>query len=141
MLGRYGLSTKDVAFAWSFTTGSMTQDVEAVRKGIYGVGPFAQLSEEFPVSGFHPYTRSELGAITDVAVDEDVADDYALPGGCVASSFAWLWGPNGMNEWAANMCALEADLASVYTTFGGTSFCSLLNDKDGLATEKYPCGQ
>ena len=140
LLGRYNLSTDDVGFAWTFTTGSMTKDVEELRKGLYGVGAFSNLSEEFPVSGFHPYTRAELGSITDIEVDSEVADDYALPGGCVASSFAWLWGPNGMGEWPANMCSLEADLASVGSTFGGTFTApNLLNDKDGIATEKeYP---
>ena len=39
----------------------------------------------------------------------------------------------------ANMCALEADLASVDQTFGGTFRApNLLNDKDGIATERYP---
>ena len=66
LLSRYGLATNDVAFAWTFTTGSMTQDIEEVRKGLYGVGVFSQLGEEFPVSGFHPYTRSEMGAVTGV---------------------------------------------------------------------------
>ena len=139
LLSRYSLSTDDVAFAWTFTTGSMTKDIEEVRKGLYNVGAFSQLGSEFPVSGFHPYTRSEMGAVTGIEVDEDVAEDYALPGGCVASSFSWLWGPNGMGEWPANMCALEADLASVDQTFGGTFRApNLLNDKDGLATERYP---
>ena len=139
LLSRYSLSTDDVAFAWTFTTGSMTKDIEEVRKGLYNVGVFSQLGAEFPVSGFHPYTRSEMGAITGIEIDDDVAEDYALPGGCVASSFSWLWGPNGMGEWPANMCALEADLASVDQTFGGTFRApNLLNDKDGLATEKYP---
>ena len=37
------------------------------------------------------------------------------------------------------MCALEADLASVDQTFGGTFKApNLLNDKDGIATERYP---
>ena len=83
LLSRYSLGTDDVAFAWTFTTGSMTQDIEEVRKGLYGVGVFSQLGSEFPVSGFHPYTRSEMGAVTGVDVDDSVADDYALPGACV----------------------------------------------------------
>ena len=139
LLSRYGLGTNDVAFAWTFTTGSMTQDIEEVRKGLYGVGAFSQLGEQFSVDRFHPYTRSEMATVTGVVVDDEVADDYALPGGCVASSFTWLWGPNGMSEWPANMCALEADLASVDQTFGGTFTApNLLSDKDGIATERYP---
>ena len=119
LLSRYSLGTDDVAFAWTFTTGSMTQDIEEVARD-FMVLECSLSWVPFPVSGFHPYTRSEMGAVTGVDVDDSVADDYALPGACVASSFTWLWGPNGMSEWLANMCALEADLASVDQTFGGT---------------------
>lgn len=48
----YGdLSTRGwggVAFAWSFTTQSTTADLDALREGLYGRGPFARLATEFP---------------------------------------------------------------------------------------------
>ncbi len=37
-----------VAFAWSFTTESITGDLRALRDGIYGRGPFARLATQFP---------------------------------------------------------------------------------------------
>ena len=37
-----------VAFAWSFTTQSVGNDVHALREGLYGRGPFARLADEFP---------------------------------------------------------------------------------------------
>jgi hypothetical protein len=37
-----------VAFAWSFTTQSTTADLDALREGLYGRGPFARLATEFP---------------------------------------------------------------------------------------------
>ncbi|HJL18583.1 MAG TPA: hypothetical protein RMH99_23180 [Sandaracinaceae bacterium LLY-WYZ-13_1] len=37
-----------VAFAWSFTTQSVGADLGALRDGLYGRGPFADLAEEFP---------------------------------------------------------------------------------------------
>lgn len=37
-----------VAFAWTFTTQSVTGDLDALREGLYGRGPFARLEEEFP---------------------------------------------------------------------------------------------
>jgi len=139
LLSRYNLSTTDIAFAWTFTTGSMTKDLEELRKGLYGVGNFAQLQAEFPVSGYHPYTRSEMAEVLGIEAQEEVADDYALDGACTASALSWLWGPNGLNEWPANLCAIEADLSAMGALFGG-SFTSpnLLNDKDGIATERYP---
>jgi hypothetical protein len=37
-----------VAFAWTFTTQSVTRDLRAIRDGLYGEGPFARLSRDFP---------------------------------------------------------------------------------------------
>ncbi|MEZ4393716.1 MAG: hypothetical protein R3A48_21815 [Polyangiales bacterium] len=38
----------DIAFAWSFTTQSVTDDLDTVRAGLYGRGPMARLATEFP---------------------------------------------------------------------------------------------
>lgn len=37
-----------VAFAWTFTTQSTTHDLDALRAGLYGDGPFAWLADDFP---------------------------------------------------------------------------------------------
>jgi len=38
----------DVAFAWSFTTQSVTDDLDTIRAGLYGRGTMARLATEFP---------------------------------------------------------------------------------------------
>ena len=43
-----GLSLDDVAFCWSFTTQSITRDLEDLRMGLYGEGPYAFLEKMFP---------------------------------------------------------------------------------------------
>jgi len=43
-----GLAMADVAFAWSFTTGSIESDWHAVREGLYGHGVQGHLAEDFP---------------------------------------------------------------------------------------------
>jgi len=43
-----GLSLDDVAFCWSFTTQSITRDLEDLRMGLYGRGPHAFLADRFP---------------------------------------------------------------------------------------------
>lgn len=43
-----GLDWSGVAFAWTFTTGSMTADLQAVRDGLYGHGTQKQLQGAFP---------------------------------------------------------------------------------------------
>lgn len=47
-LSGIGLSTTDVAFAWTFTTQMWTKPFIAARDGLYGIGPFARLATEFP---------------------------------------------------------------------------------------------
>ncbi|MCU0698751.1 MAG: hypothetical protein MUC96_19795 [Myxococcaceae bacterium] len=42
------LSVDDVAFAWSFTTQSITADYVAVRDGMKGLGPLAWLKDRYP---------------------------------------------------------------------------------------------
>ncbi len=48
ILPRYGLTISDVAFAWSFTTQSITHDLEVIREGLNGSGPLAYLATRFP---------------------------------------------------------------------------------------------
>jgi hypothetical protein len=40
----------DVAFAWTFTTQSITRDLVTIHDGLYGQGPLARLNEEFPTN-------------------------------------------------------------------------------------------
>lgn len=138
LLGRYDLDVANVAFAWTFTTGSMTADLEALRAGLYGSGVFSGLGKAFPVSSFSPWTRGDLARITNVTVDDAVADDVVLPGACAGAGLTWLFG-QAVGEWPANMCAVEADLSSVAGLFGGTFAApDLLVDQDGQATDAYP---
>ncbi|MFZ5446814.1 MAG: alpha/beta hydrolase family protein [Myxococcota bacterium] len=47
-LAKLGRGLDDVAFTWSFTTQHWTKPLVAVRDGLYGLGPLARLSTEFP---------------------------------------------------------------------------------------------
>ncbi len=51
-----GLKLEDVAFTWSFSTGSIYEDLNAVRNGLYGQGPQAYLKDTYPpvMSKLHP---------------------------------------------------------------------------------------
>jgi len=44
-----GLKLSEVAFAWSFTTQSVTRDLEAIRAGLYGQGPLGWLAAKYPL--------------------------------------------------------------------------------------------
>jgi hypothetical protein len=43
-----GTGLDHVAFAWTFTTQPVVQDLLALRDGLYGKGPFARFADEFP---------------------------------------------------------------------------------------------
>ena len=43
-----GVAEKDVAFAWTMTTGNLARTFRALRDGLYGKGQFAWLNSEFP---------------------------------------------------------------------------------------------
>ncbi|MCB9665974.1 MAG: hypothetical protein H6732_17845 [Alphaproteobacteria bacterium] len=141
LLERYDLGLEDVRFAWTFTVGTQTSDLMALREGLYGSGPFAALGDEFPVSGLHLWTRDALRALWDFEPlgGEDGARTW-LPGACVGDALTSLWDTTlAGGEWDANMCAIEADLSSTALWFGGTFAApDLLVDSDGAATERYP---
>lgn len=61
-----GLGAKDVAFAWTLTTGDLSQTFLALREGLYGRGKFAWMSKKFPTDIAHIY---EMG------IDFDGVDD------------------------------------------------------------------
>lgn len=49
ILPDYGMSTDDVAFAWTFTTGRITGDLRDLHAAIFdGTGPYAKLHDEYP---------------------------------------------------------------------------------------------
>lgn len=127
LLPRYQLSLDDVAFAWSFTTGSQTQVMEALRAGLHGHGPWARLANEFPIESLRV-----------VAPEGESADGDVTPGGCgaMATNFYWY---QGINEYPPNMCAYAADNAALGAYVRGTFEAPyFLADKDGRATPSYP---
>jgi hypothetical protein len=44
-----GVSAKDIAFAWTFTTQTTTLDLEAIHDGLHGSGVFSWLRDTYPV--------------------------------------------------------------------------------------------
>lgn len=132
LLERYGVSTSDVAFAWTFTTASERTELEALRAGLYGAGPFARLKDEFPASALRFWKLGEL--------DPESArpDDRVLSGSCGAEVLSRFWS-QGIEEWPANLCSVEAELSAMGGLVGGEFAApNLLVDKDGIATPSYP---
>ena len=136
-LPRYDLTLNDVAFAWTFTTGSMTDDLESLRAGLYGHGPFARLNHEFPASDFHVWSKEELNGDPIPDGRETKPTPAVLAGGCAGAALSHYWYVEG--EWTANRCAIEADMSAMGAMFGGSFRApNLLVDSAGEATAKYP---
>ncbi len=50
-----GTSLSHVAFAWSFTTQPVQEDMLLLRDGLYGKGPFARFASDFPTSSLQAF--------------------------------------------------------------------------------------
>ena len=115
----------------------MTDDLETLRAGLYGVGPFARLGNEFPTADFHVWSHEELNGDPIPDGREEKPTPAVLPGACTGAAFAHYW--NVEDEWTANRCAIEADMSALGAVFGGTFKApNLLIDSEGKSTEKYP---
>jgi len=71
----FGIDPNEVAFAWVFTTQSITAAMTSIRRGLYGVGPMSYLSSEFPATyalspGKSEERGEETGSMYVMAIDE-----------------------------------------------------------------------
>jgi hypothetical protein len=62
---------KKVAFAWTFTTQSITDELELIRDGLDGEGPLKELKENYP---------GRFSSITDMGLDSDGDGTFAEKG-------------------------------------------------------------
>lgn len=122
VLGALELALDDVAFAWTFTTGSATFELERLRQGLYGAGPFARLADEFPV--------------TDLVVERlhdgnDIESPYVVQAADLEIPLTLL-AEQGVLGAAPDISAMGHFVAG---TFSSPNF---LVDTDGIATADYP---
>ena len=87
-LDLHGRELSEVAFAWSFTTMSVFADLDALREGLYGRGPFAELAGQFPPDPYlhqmrdHPRLEEQRLYVVEAAEIENVlvmAGEFILP--------------------------------------------------------------
>ena len=60
LLKKLGITSKEIAFAWTFSTQNTTQDLKDIRDGLYGHGPFQKLATMYPATmdKLHPMVDS-----------------------------------------------------------------------------------
>ncbi len=66
-----GTGLQHVAFAWTFTTQPVQEDLHLIRDGLYGKGPFAHLSKEYPA---HADMQRAVGPVDDEALAQGAAE-------------------------------------------------------------------
>jgi hypothetical protein len=123
LLSRYGLGLDDIAFAWTFTTGTMTKALVALRDGLHGQGPWARLATEFPVESLE---------MVDMTGGKKVAD-----AACSAQAITYYWW-KGIKEYSPNMCAFAAENASVGgLVYGKFDMPNFLVNKNGWTNDVH----
>jgi hypothetical protein len=127
----YRFDLTDVAFAWSFTTQSVTAEMEAIRAGLYGHGHLASLQQEYaPDMEPKPVNApKEDGSLLD--------DTYVL----YAADLDLLFGfAELLLGYAPEVVtALQHDVKYVdYFVLGSFTTPYFLADQDGIATPLYP---
>ncbi len=124
---KWGMDLEDVAFAWTFTTQSVTRDLEVLRAGLNGKGAFGWLAPHYPVSGVTLHKISGQGNQPAYLARLGQFADTLLPIAEAAVD----------NPQAAQ--ALVEDLKQIdYLVAGRFRVPYFLEDKDGIATKSYP---
>ncbi len=128
LLERYDLEREDVAFAWTFTTGSVTRDLETLRAGLYGHGPMAALAARFPVDRITLFEQSR----------EDTGNVYTADANCATAALKMALGFfEGLGP--EYVCPMASDLGFIsHVVQGSYTSPYLLGDSDGAATERHP---
>ena len=126
LLPGLGLSESDVAFTWTYTTGSTTRELEWIRAGLYGHGKMAWLADEFPLSGFHLDLLTTLPDSPFYAPRSEFLPVMPLLAG-------ELGGGKETQE------ALISDIGTIAGVVMGTfDSPNFLVDRDGIAEPGYP---
>jgi len=126
-----GMAEEDIAFAWSFTTQSVTADFEAIRAGIYGHGPLANLKETY-APDLEPKVvlpEDESGALP--------AQAYILKTDNLDMLFGLAELLLGYHPAVVKSLQLDAKYTD-YFVLGSFTTPNFLADQDGIATPMYP---
>ena len=118
-----------VAFAWTFTTQSITEDLDTLRAGLYGEGVFARLADEFPPD----YTLAPMQG--GVRCPEPGSDVFIAPGERFTEALEGVAGlALGLDEAQVEQVLASYDsLSHVVVTFFESPF--LLGDPETTGLE------
>jgi len=125
--GEWGLELDDVAFAWTFTTQSVTRVLEALREGLWGRGKFAWIGQEFPPGEIVLHRIRGQGSQPAFAADVGAFIDNLAP-----IALAIVNDPKAAAQ-------LTSDIKNVdYLIAGQMRVPFLMEDSDGIGSKNYP---
>ncbi|MBA2665302.1 MAG: hypothetical protein H0U74_23640 [Bradymonadaceae bacterium] len=120
---RFGPDLRDVRFAWSFTTQVATEELEAVRAGLYGHGSLKWLGERFPAELHTIHNAKKPGADEPMTLDLSSLLALIIP---IAAQEA---GPEGARVIEESFKNIE------YMVSGSFLSPNFLADKSGLGAK------
>ena len=124
-----GLTDADIAFVFTYTTGSTTRELEWIRGGLYGHGKMAYLAEEYPVEDFRI-----------ARVQSDPSQLYYLPG----EDFVFVLSLLADDLIGSGPPAEAATADAQYVAgviLGEFDTPNFLVDRDGISTEANPADE
>jgi hypothetical protein len=128
----FATSLDDVAFAWVFTTQSVTDEMVEIRKGLYGAGKLGWLAEAFPPD-LEPKVVMDKAAPPE---GETVESIYTLPGDVVLLLLDLV---GSVLYDGPRVATLKSDSKYVdYWVLGSFTGPNFLADQEGIATPLYP---
>lgn len=131
-LACWGRSLDEVAFAWTFTTGTPSSEMLALRAGLYGHGPLAEIGEGTPVTSLRPQLSRDAND------DGSLPDSpYVLPMSVLSPLLVPLSGQLLETPGAGGQLAEDSQHVD-YWVLGEYESPNLLIDKDGRATPLHP---
>ncbi len=71
------MALERVAYAWSFTTQSVTADLVAIREGLYGIGPLGWLAETAPADAVPALARDPAASEQPYVFERQLLQDLA----------------------------------------------------------------
>lgn len=127
-----GVSPKDIAFSWEFTTATITDHLQELRRGLHGEGPFDYLADELvpKITQLHPFS---MGTETD-------GNDYVMDARAFGSFMDLIGGfiEGGQNVPLDVMFGTDS---VDYIVSGSFTTASFLENKDRVFHVNYDTGE
>lgn len=135
IMNRLNLDNSQIAFAWSFTTQSITKDLYTIRQGLWGDGPLKYLERNFPPV-FDKINELNAGCSEQPSIYVIKAEDFSKGLQAFLDKFS------GLIDLGDFPLATLLDFSSVdYFVFGSYKSPSFIKNEGGFFQINYLTGK